>query len=759
MKVRLFILLPLAFFTLAALQAQDSLNMTALGQWQDPGLPSSGSIRYNDIWGYTDCEGREYAIFGNVRYTLFFELMEDGQPREVARFEGEVNSVWRDFKTYGHYAYGVADQGSEGLSIYDLSSLPDTVYKVAQTAAFFGRSHNIFIDEAHGRLYAAGSNTRSNGVVILDLAQDPAQPVLLGDPMLPAGGYIHDIHVRDHLAYCSHGFNGLSVYDLSDPTAPITLGVLPIYPEQGYNHSSWLTDDGQQLVFADETFGTSLKLLDVSDVQNMEVLSLFRSELLAPSFTNSIVHNPFVRAQYAVVSYYHDGVQIFDLSDPLDVQRAAYYDTYPQNVNYSGFNGCWGVYPFFNSGRMIASDMTNGLFVLSADSLSFPPLPAPQAELSLSGEQYICPGDSLLLSASFSGQGWQWFYNGQSLGAADTVLQAQAPGEYWLANPAAPCPLSSDTLRLIEVEAPIFSLPSLFPFCPGEPAQIDFSALPAEEYLLYKAGELLESSTEGQFAFSESGAYQIGLLQMGCETRSDSFEVQIFEAPAPPELQVPEPFCEGDSLALFLAVGNDDFSYTLPETGDTLAFGDTIYLSGGPFSISVANAFCETAFSFEITPSPLPLPGLAQEDEFLVSDYDSPLYLWEQNGEAVDTTTLPVFLPSSMGVYRVGVFSPEGCLGYSASVELVWIATAEARTGPSLRVFPVPVQAQLTVESSERIQQLQLFNAQGQVLRAYEPQAHWLSLPTDDWPAGVYWLRVRWANGQERAVKLVKWAP
>ena len=46
----------------------DSLNMTLLGQWTVDTLPAQGGIRYNDIWGYTDCSGTEYAIMGSARY-------------------------------------------------------------------------------------------------------------------------------------------------------------------------------------------------------------------------------------------------------------------------------------------------------------------------------------------------------------------------------------------------------------------------------------------------------------------------------------------------------------------------------------------------------------------------------------------------------------------------------------------------------------------------------------------------------------------
>lgn len=55
------------------------------------------------------------------------------------------------------------------------------------------------------------------------------------------------------------------------------------------------------------------------------------------------------------------------ISDPANVQRVAYYDTCPENVNYSDYQGAWGVYPYLPSGNIIASDVLHGLFVLRPD--------------------------------------------------------------------------------------------------------------------------------------------------------------------------------------------------------------------------------------------------------------------------------------------------------------------------------------------------------------------------------------------------------
>lgn len=363
----------LAFVLLlcSGLPAQQSLNMNMLGNWDDNSLPEWAGQVYSDIWGYA-ADGREYAIMGSIAKVHFLDVTNPASITEVANFNGGNNSLWRDFKTYQHYAYGVADHpgSTEGLMIFDLSNLPNSVSLVEQTTEFFNRAHNIFVDTTSGRLYVPGSSGNTSGLVVLDLS-DPENPVELPSPSLP-GGYVHDVYVRNDTAYCSHGSAGLYVYDFANPASPVLLGSISNYVESGYNHSSWLTNDGSHMVFADETKSRGVKMASVSSLNNIYVTDVFRSTLLAPNYTNSVAHNPFIKDNLVYISYYHDGVQVFDISNPSDVVLTAYYDTYPENTNYNGWYGAWGVYPYLPSGNIIASDMVNGLFVLE---LALPGLP------------------------------------------------------------------------------------------------------------------------------------------------------------------------------------------------------------------------------------------------------------------------------------------------------------------------------------------------------------------------------------------------
>ena len=358
--------------------AQESVNMTFFSNFDLPNLPTRFGAEYNDCWGY-HANGTEIAILGGIEDIFFIDVTSPANPQliythHVTNINGTTNqSLWRDFKTYQNYAYASADEGDSGLLIFDLSDIPDTVTLITQTNASWSRAHNIYIDEANGRLYAAGSNTQSNGLKVLNLAASPTNPPQIGAIALDAlgGGYVHDVHVRNNIAYCSHGsLHKIQGYNMTNLSNISVVCIIDDYPEEGYNHSSWLNESGTMLVMADETHGSDLKLVDITDPLNIssDDITTFYSELEGPGAPgSSVAHNPFIKGNLAYIAYYHDGVQVFNISDPENIELLAYYDTF-DNTDYIGYDGCWGVYPFLPSGIIIGSDQNNGLFVMEVTS-------------------------------------------------------------------------------------------------------------------------------------------------------------------------------------------------------------------------------------------------------------------------------------------------------------------------------------------------------------------------------------------------------
>ncbi|MBI1183378.1 choice-of-anchor B family protein, partial [bacterium] len=320
----------------AQLKAQEPFALDLVGRWTDDSLPAYKDQIFNDLWGWEDGNGREYVILGSIDSTYFIEVTFPEKPvvRDVVAGRA-TNCVHRDFKTYRNYCYGVADEGNSSLQIFDLSYLPDSVHLFYDSDKWTRRAHNIFI--ANNKAFLASNLHPQYGFIpmtVLDLERNPRDPYAifhLQSPEVDGNkifSHVHDVYVRHNIAYCSNGYSGLFVYDAGNRGNGLQfITSLPKYIYQGYNHSSWLNAEGNLMAMADETFGMPLKMVDISDSTDYKVISAFGSQWQL----GSIPHNPFILGDKCFVSYYHDGLVVFDISDPENVVVADQYDTYPDN--------------------------------------------------------------------------------------------------------------------------------------------------------------------------------------------------------------------------------------------------------------------------------------------------------------------------------------------------------------------------------------------------------------------------------------------
>lgn len=360
-----------AFFTLP-LAAQDTLPTpaTLLGRWTGENLPASAAYgnTYNEIWGLAR-DGREYAVIGSTLGTHLIDVTRPQDAEQVAFVAGAASSaavVHRDYHHFGCYLYAVSDEGSGSLQIIDLSGLPDSVEVVYDSPAFFGRCHNIYIDTARAVLYACyarGGESPTVALKLLDIS-NPTQPREIATYNNFGSGvvsHVHDCFVENGIAFLNLGFDGMAIVDFTNPLEPVYLSTLTDYVYAGYNHSGWPTTDLGYYYLGDESHGFALKILDISDLSEVEVAGTFDAD--SPNEL-SIPHNQVVACDYLYVSYYYDGLQIYDIHNPSRPQRISYFSTSSRDHRKS-YEGAWGVYPFLPSGNVLVSDMQEGLFILS----------------------------------------------------------------------------------------------------------------------------------------------------------------------------------------------------------------------------------------------------------------------------------------------------------------------------------------------------------------------------------------------------------
>jgi choice-of-anchor B domain-containing protein len=250
----------------------------------------------------------------------------------------------------------VCDEGASSLQIVDLSYLPDSVSLVYDSDQLVIKSHNIFIDTAFAKLYVC------DGDIKVYTLSNPLSPTYFTTIDLPS--HAHDLYVKNDTAFVNGGPDGLFIYDASVPN-PQPLNTLAVYPQKGYNHSGWLTDDGNTYIFADETHGKQMKVLDVSDLNNLTI----RGTFMTMTDPNSIPHNQIIKGNYIYSAQYFDGFYIYDITDLDNVVEVGNYDTSTQPVDGSKYEGAWGTYPFLKDGKVLVSDMQNGFYVFDVSSI------------------------------------------------------------------------------------------------------------------------------------------------------------------------------------------------------------------------------------------------------------------------------------------------------------------------------------------------------------------------------------------------------
>jgi choice-of-anchor B domain-containing protein len=335
-------------------------------------LPGSSNYdnTYNEVWGHA-VNGKEYAIIGSTMGTHFIDVTNPANPTEAFFVEGGSAGgqiVHRDYREYQGYLYAVSNEGSSStLQIIDMSDLPNSLEVVYDSDALIIKAHNIFIDKAKARLYALAVRTPNSfgAMSIYDLS-NPIAPALLAFHNTLDGNtvtFVNDAYVKNHIAYLNCGNDGVFVLDFTNASSPLLLGSITDYLLSGYNHSGYLTEDESYYYFSDESNGTGLKAVDVSNLSDLSVNLYFNAG--AQGTNNSIPHYKVIAGNYLYVSYYYDGLQVFDISNPANPVHAMYYDTSTE-PNMNSYKGAWGVYPFLPSGNILVSDMQNGLFILGA---------------------------------------------------------------------------------------------------------------------------------------------------------------------------------------------------------------------------------------------------------------------------------------------------------------------------------------------------------------------------------------------------------
>ncbi|HSM03451.1 MAG TPA: hypothetical protein VK858_02470 [Longimicrobiales bacterium] len=274
-----------------------------------------------------------------------------------------------------------------GAVILDVTDLPDpaTVEEVARIREpeMPGGFHNIFIyKHSNGRVYLF-TTANAPGALVYDLGMivdgnlEEARIGMVPIPGEGSRGY-HDFYVgyhpdTDEDRFYGGGTGGYYIYDVSDLQNIELRITLTNVSGVSYGHTFTPSPDGRYVIAETEYQYAPLRIFDLQPALEGEATNI-RSPISA--FTanwKNLVHNHEVRWPYVFVSGYLDGLQIFNLQDPLNPVTVGYFDTYigpPNTDRYPMFNGAFGVDVRNEDGLIVISDMSTGLWTFRMDGFS-----------------------------------------------------------------------------------------------------------------------------------------------------------------------------------------------------------------------------------------------------------------------------------------------------------------------------------------------------------------------------------------------------
>ena len=348
-------------------------------------ITTFGALEGNDSWGWTDATtGNEYVLLATDANVAFIDITEPTNPIYLGNVPTEtVSSSWRDVKVYKNHAFIVSEANNHGMQVFDLTRLrnvanPPETFTTDAVYTGVGSCHNIVINEEEGFAYLVGCNTFSGGPNFIDI-NDPKNPVSAGG--YAADGYSHDAQVitysgpdTDYTGKqiyigsngSTSGTNKVVILDVSDKANPQFIANIS-YSNSGYTHQGWFTENQQHFILGDELdeqfFGNNTKTMvfDFSDLDNPVLSSTYFGPTLA------IDHNGYVKGNTYYLANYRAGLRVLDITNIAASSNAmtevGYFDTFPSSDS-ANFNGVWNVYPYFESGNIVISDIEGGLFIV-----------------------------------------------------------------------------------------------------------------------------------------------------------------------------------------------------------------------------------------------------------------------------------------------------------------------------------------------------------------------------------------------------------
>lgn len=342
----------------------------------------------SDLWVFEGNDGRDYAYTGthaagaggNVMYA--WDVSDPSEPTltdSVVVDARVVNDVKiNEARTLAIITREGASDRKNGIVILDIRVPAHPKILTHFTEDLTAGVHNTWIEG--DIVYAVHNGTRA--IHIIDIS-DPENPKNVGRWQIEnEDRYLHDVTVKDGLAYLSYWDDGLVILDVGDgvaggtPTEPKLVSQYVYRGEFGaetYGNTHHAIPYGDYVFVGDEIFGCEecvngprgyVHVIDVSDIENPREVAWYR-------VPEAGTHNLWVEDDKLYVAYYQGGLRVVDISGELRgdlyrqgreigwfmTEKASEDEAFRPNATMA-----WGPQPY--KGNIFVADMNSGLWIV-----------------------------------------------------------------------------------------------------------------------------------------------------------------------------------------------------------------------------------------------------------------------------------------------------------------------------------------------------------------------------------------------------------
>jgi plastocyanin len=295
---------------------------------------------------------------------------------------------------YGVFSREGASNRKNGLKVFDASDPCHPKVIADYTETVTGGVHSSYVYQNH--VYLTDDATGSMRVIDIKDPLKPKEVARWQAEQTEAGRYVHDIMVKDGLAYLSYWNDGLIILDVGagikggSPTAPKFVSQFKYNLSEEYarvdqlyglgyrgTHTAWRA--GKYVFVGDEVYASKaakglqdgnnltwgkLHVIDVSDIEHPRKVAWYEP-------TDGGVHNVWVEGDTLYLGNYQGGARVLDISGELrgDLLRQGREVSWIFTADSMGHRPratfTWGV--VVKNGVMYVPDINSGLWVMKVE--------------------------------------------------------------------------------------------------------------------------------------------------------------------------------------------------------------------------------------------------------------------------------------------------------------------------------------------------------------------------------------------------------